>query len=58
MAYCAYALTYPLIAYIASDGVDENSLLVPGLRLSAGPPPQRNEKSLAIILPPPPHTCN
>ena len=55
MAYCAYALTYPLIAYIASDGVDENSLLVPGLRLSAGPPPQRNEKSLAIILPPPTH---
>ncbi len=34
MAYCASALTDPLLAYIASDGVDENSLHVPGLRLS------------------------
>ncbi len=54
MAYCACALTDPLLAYIASDDVDENSLHVPGLRLLAGPPPQRNEKSPEVIPPPPP----
>ena len=52
MASYASARTAPVLVFVASDGVDENSLPVPALRVSAAPAPQRNEKSPPIIPPP------
>jgi hypothetical protein len=53
MTFYASALVNPIRVYFASDGRDENSLPVPALRLSAGPAPQRNDKSPPHV--PPPH---
>ena len=53
MTHCISQLENPVRVYLASNGVDENSLPVPGLRLCAAPAPPRTEKSPPIVPPPP-----
>jgi len=52
MTHCISPLENSIRVYLASNGIDEKSLHVSGLRLYAGQAPPRSEKSPPIVLPP------